>query len=124
MKRDQLFFWISTALFSLMMLMSATMYLTSPDIKTEFQRMGFPDFFRIELAIAKGLGAIALILPFVPKGLKIFAYVGFTINLTSAIITHVACGDPIENSIAPLLPGILLIISYLYYQKTNPIAKA
>ncbi len=73
------------------MLFSAYGYLTAPEIKGAFAGLGFTeDFFRIELAIAKLLGALALIIPFVPRGVKNFAYAGFTINLVSAIIAHVA----------------------------------
>ncbi|WP_262249191.1 DoxX family protein [Parapedobacter soli] len=91
MKTNKTIYWVSTGFFSAAMLFSAYGYLTAPEIKGAFAGLGFTeDFFRIELAIAKLLGALALIIPFVPRGVKNFAYAGFTINLVSAIIAHVA----------------------------------
>lgn len=91
MKKYTLIYWISTGLLSAFMLFSAYNYLTNPDIKGAFAGLGFTeDYFRIELAVAKILGALALLLPFVPKGIKNFAYAGFTINIVSAIIAHIA----------------------------------
>lgn len=56
-----------------------------------FAGLGFTeDYFRIELGIAKIVGSLALIIPFTPKILKNLAYAGFTINLVSAIIAHIA----------------------------------
>lgn len=91
MKNLRIIYWVSTILFSAFMLMSAYSYLTVPDMKGAFAGLGFTeDFFRIELALAKLLGALALLIPFAPKWLKNFAYAGFVINIISAIIAHVA----------------------------------
>ena|SRR5690606_24443561 len=91
MKNYKLIFWISTGLFSAFMLFSAYGYLTSEEMKGAFTYLGFPaDSFRIQLAVAKVLGVAALLLPFVPKTLKGLAYAGFTINLISALIAHIA----------------------------------
>jgi membrane-bound ClpP family serine protease len=91
MKNYTLVYWISTGLLAAFMLFSAYNYLTNPDIKGAFAGLGFTeDYFRIELAVAKILGALALLLPFVPKGIKNFAYAGFTINIVSALIAHIA----------------------------------
>ncbi|MBA4275681.1 DoxX family protein [Flavobacterium sp.] len=91
MKKYNLIYWISTGLFSAFMLFSAYNYLAAPEMKEAFASLGFTeDYFRIELAVAKFLGALALLLPFVPKGIKNFAYAGFSINIVSAIIAHIA----------------------------------
>lgn len=90
-KTNKIIFWISTGLFSASMIYSGYNYLAIPEMSRAFAGLGFTeDYFRIELAIAKILGALALIIPFVPKWIKNFAYVGFTINLVSAIIAHLA----------------------------------
>ena len=59
MKKTKIFYWASTAIVSAFMIFSAYLYLTSPDLKGAFEHLGFSDTFRIELAIAKLLGAIA-----------------------------------------------------------------
>lgn len=91
MQSKKIIYWVSTSLFSAAMLFSGYNYLFAPGIENAFAGLGFTeDYFRIELAIAKILGALVLILPFVPKSLKYFAYAGFAINLISAIIAHIA----------------------------------
>jgi hypothetical protein len=41
-----------------MIFYSAYAYLTKPEIKEAFHHLGFADYFRIELAVAKLIGAI------------------------------------------------------------------
>ncbi len=116
MKNYKLIFWISTGLFSAFMLFSAYGYLPSEEMKGAFIHFGFPaDSFRIQLAVAKVLGVAALLLSFVPKALKGLAYAGFTINLVSAVIAHVANGYHTYGFIA--FATITLILSYYSYLK-------
>lgn len=116
MKNHKLIFWISTGLFSAFMLFSAYGYLTSEEMKGAFTHFGFPaDSFRIQLAVAKVLGAAALLLPFVPRTLKGLAYSGFTINLVSALIAHVANGYHTYGLI--IFATITLVLSYYSYLK-------
>lgn len=79
--------------------------------------MGFNDTFRVELGIAKALGAIALLLPFLPKALKEWAYAGFGITLVSALIIHAASGHPMNMVIAPVIISIPLILSRFMWGK-------
>lgn len=118
MKKEKIIFWVTTGIFSLTMLLSANMYLTSAEVKEGFvQHLGIPDYLRIELAAAKILGSLALFLPFLPKGFKYFAYTGFTINLISAFIAHIALGDPAGDVIKPIIFLALLAASFIYYNK-------
>ena len=100
-----------------MMLFSAFAYLTNPEIKEGFIAMGFRDFFRIELATAKALGAIVLLLPMLPAVVKGFTYSGFAITFLSAFIAHIANGDPVFTALMPLIFLALLFFSYVYHQK-------
>lgn len=117
MKKERIIYWATTGLFSAMMLFSAYMYFTAPEAKVSFNHLGFPDYFRIELGIAKLFGAIALLLPFIPKRIKQFSYAGFTINLISAAIAHASSGDAVIAIVTPLLFLIVLVVSYLSYSK-------
>src|SRR5579871_6193811 len=94
MKTNKIIFWSSTILLVVMMLFSAYNYLTNEQIKGAFVHLGFPSYFRIELAVAKILGAIVLLLPFASQTLKTIAYAGFGITFISAFIAHVSSGDP------------------------------
>lgn len=112
-------YWISTSLFSAYMFLSAVFPLVSSDamaMANEYViRWGFPQFFHLEWEYAKILGAIAVILPMVPKRLKEFAYSGFIILLISAIITHVIHKDPISLAAPSVICLIILSVSYRYY---------
>jgi putative oxidoreductase len=118
MKKEKLFFWVSTGVFSLSMLFSATMYLTVEEVKAGFaEHLGIPAYLRVELAVAKILGALTLLLPFIPKGLKYFAYAGFTINLISASVAHIALGDPAQQVVMPVVFLVLLLVSFFCYMR-------
>lgn len=119
MKKDKIIFWTTTGIVAAMMLFSAFGYFTNPEMKEAFVHLGFPDYFRLELGTAKIIGAIVLLLPMIPKGIKQFAYFGFFITLVSAAIAHAAVGDPISNSIVPLVILGIVSISYKYYLKLN-----
>jgi len=103
-------YWISTGLFSAMMAMSAIAYLTQPMMVQAFHHLGFPDYFRVELAIAKLLGVAALLLP-VPERVKEWAFAGFLITLVSAIVAHSTVDGP-AKAVAPVVALGLLILSY------------
>lgn len=117
--KNKIIYWLSTAFISLWMLMSAVGYFLIPDMKENFHHLGFPDYFRIELGIAKILGALGILLPFVPTKLKEFSYFGFMLTFFSAIIAHLSVGDPFYVSLFPMFALIIILISFTYYHKLN-----
>lgn len=123
MNKTKIIYWVTTGLFSLMMLNSAYQYFTSPDMEAAFNHLGYPGYFRIQLGVAKIFGVLALVLPFVPKGFKEFAYAGFTIILFSAAIAHASIGDPAMGIIMPFILFGVLIASYVYYIKLRKLKK-
>lgn len=124
MKRDKIIYWVSTGILSVMMLFSAFSYLTNEEIKLGFEHMGFPDFFRIELAVAKILGAIVLLIPNFNSTIKQFAFFGFFLSFVSAFITHLSIGDPILAAIMPLVFIGLLALAYVYNNKMQQLKLA
>jgi hypothetical protein len=88
-----------------------------------FVHLGFPPYFKVELTIAKILGALALVIPTVPFKVKEFAYAGFAITLVSAAIAHFGRGDAHNLSVLyvidPLVFFCLLMISYYYFSKSQ-----
>ena len=121
MKTNKIIYWVSTSLISAMMLFAAYSYFTSPMAKTGFQHLGFPDYFRVELGIAKILGAIALILPWIPGKIKELAYFGFAIVFVSAFIAHLSSGDPLVVAFNPIMAFVFLIASYYTYHKLEKV---
>lgn len=85
-------YWLVTGLFCLQMTFTAYAQLQLPQVAASFAHLGFPDYFRVELSWAKFFG-VALLLAPVPARLKEWAYAGFAINLSSALIAHISVGD-------------------------------
>ena len=56
-------FWTVTALFCLQIGFTAYAQLSLPQVAEAFTRLGFPDYFRVELAWAKLLGIVLLLAP-------------------------------------------------------------
>lgn len=110
MKTKKIIFWTTTALMSAGMLMSSMMYLThNPKLVEGIKLLGLPMFMINLLGVAKLLGALALIQPFVPK-LREWAYAGFTFVLTGALWAHLSTSTPF----APVLVFVLLLaVSYI-----------
>jgi hypothetical protein len=118
MKRDKIFYWIATSLVSLSGLMAGIMYFASPYIGKEFKHLGFPDYFKFELAIANILGSFAIILPMISGRIKEWAYAGFAIAFISATTAHIAV-EGIPAATSPLVSLMFLSLSYVYYTKLN-----
>lgn len=107
-------YWIVTALFCLQMGFTAYAQLRLPQVAQEFTKLGFPDYFRVELSWAKLLGVILILAP-VPARLKEWSYAGFAINLASALIAHLAVGDGPEAWGFAAATGVLWGISYFLW---------
>jgi uncharacterized membrane protein YphA (DoxX/SURF4 family) len=105
-------YWVSTSLLCAMSLFAGYAYLSgSPQAVQGFAQVGYPQQLRIILGIVKPLGAIALLVPGLPR-LKEWAYAGFTFAWISAFIAHYLAKQAGE-AFAPLLLLALLIVSYL-----------
>ena len=118
MKRDKIIYWTTTGLLGAGMLFNAFLYLTSNQMVEAFKHLGFPDFLRVELAIAKIIGAIVLLLPIFGSKMKEWAYAGFGIAFISASIAHYTVNDPTANILMPIFFLVLLIVSNIFYSKT------
>jgi uncharacterized membrane protein YphA (DoxX/SURF4 family) len=118
MKAIKITYWTTTSLISLLMLFSVYAYLTQPAVDQGFHHLGYPSYFRVELAIAKFIGVIVLLSP-VPSRIKEWAYAGFTIVFISALIAHTVSGDPLLARINPIITLALLLVSYVTYHKSK-----
>ncbi|SHM75251.1 DoxX family protein [Mucilaginibacter sp. OK098] len=116
MKALKITYWVTTSIVALMMTYSAYAYLTQPAMTQAFNHLGFPSYFRIELAVAKLIGAILIITPLSSR-IKELAYAGFAITFISAFIAHTASGDPVSIRIMPVVFLVLLSVSYYTYYK-------
>jgi len=124
MKALKITYLITTSLIVLGMLFSVYNYFFNPALKAAFVHLGFPDWFRAELGIAKLLGALTLAIPVIPARIKEWAYIGFFINFFSAFLSHHEIGDPAFNLLAPLVLLLLLIVYYITFHKAVLSTKA
>jgi hypothetical protein len=109
-------FWIATVLLCLQLGFTAYAQLSLPQVAAAFQQLGFPGYFRVELALAKLLGVIALLAP-APARLKEWAYAGFAFTLVSALIAHFAVGDPPAAWSFAAGTSVLWVVSYVLWRR-------
>jgi len=106
---------ISTALLTLIMLFSVTMYIVNHEtIRENFTNLGYPTYLIYPLAAAKILGLIAI---WSGKSvtLKQWAYAGFFFNFVLALVAHIMIADgQYQFSIIAL---VVLLISVVYDRK-------
>jgi hypothetical protein len=112
-------FWIATVLFCLQIGFTAYAQLRLPQVAEAFAHLGFPDYFRVELAWAKLIGVVLLLVP-VPARLKEWVYAGFAITLVSALIAHFSVGDGPEAWGWAAGTGVLWALSYLLWRRVEP----
>jgi putative copper export protein len=116
MKALKITYWVTTAIVAIMMTYSAYAYLTQPAIAQAFIHLGFPSYFRVELAVAKLIGAILILTPLSSR-VKEWAYAGFAFTFISAFIAHTASGDPVSVRTMPVVFLAVLAVSYYTWYK-------
>jgi hypothetical protein len=113
-KRDRAIYWTTTGIIAVLMLWSSFNFAFSATQQDAFRHLGLPNWFRLELTIAKVLGVVALLLPATPELVREFAYFGFALTLVSAEVAHQASGDSILLAVPHALFLGILVLSYLY----------
>ncbi len=112
----KIIYWTATGIIAAVMLCSALNFSLNKEMEGAFAHLGLPNWFRVELTVAKILGSLALLIPTIPNRIKEFAYCGFAITLISAIIAHSSSGDGLA-SLDPLVFLGVLVVSYWYYHR-------
>ena len=104
MRQTAVAYWLATDLLALFMTKSGQAYLTQHTGRMECQRLGFPNYFRVELGADQIWGVLALLGP----RLKEWAYAGVVMLLVSAGIAHLAAGESLRACTGPVvLLGVL-----------------
>ena len=107
----KLVFWVSTALFSLVIIGSIFLYLTQYErFSAGFLKLGYPSYLVYPLVVAKTLGLIAILTRKI-DWLKEWAYAGFFFNLTLSLVAHFALNT--GNHLNALLAMVFMLISYV-----------
>lgn len=115
-------YWIFAILAGLAMFGSGIFNLMRPpEIVENYHNLGYPEFMPLILGPAKILGAIGILVPKFPA-IKEWAYAGSSFVLTGAIISHLLNGDPAQATFAPVIPLLLVLVSYYFFRKKSPFA--
>ena len=111
-------YWIVTSLMAALMIFSAV-----PDVLMVegavqiFTHLGYPKYLIPFIGVAKILGALAVIIPGLPRSLKEWAYAGLAIDLVGALYSHFSVGDPAVFFIVPAVALVLVFVSYFLYHR-------
>ncbi|HAA13730.1 MAG TPA: DoxX family protein [Cytophagales bacterium] len=112
-------YWISTLLTAVYLTWSAYSYLFSQAMIEGLKKFGFPNFFRIELAVLKFIAVVILLIPQVPLQVKDWAYAGVGCFYLTAIIGHWAHKDPWVINLLNVFLFVVLVVSNIYLRKLN-----
>jgi hypothetical protein len=116
MEQKKTLYWIAKSYISFFMLFTA--YYSFTHAK-DLQMLGYPDYLRIELTILKIIGAIVLLLPFVPLRVKEWVYAGFIITMVSALIAHICVEDMVSKIVFVSVDLVLIFLSMRYVSKKD-----
>ena len=117
MKKYKIIFWITTILIFLGEGVMSALTINAENAKQGFHMLGYPEYFRIMLTIGKIIGALLLIIPFVPARIKEWAYVAFGIDFLAAFISIWAVAGLHGSTFTPLIAFAVLLASYTSYHK-------
>ncbi len=115
MKTTKIIYWVTTSIICLFA--STAIFMNSEMAIEGTKHVGIPRCLGLEISIGQLIGLVLLIVPAVPARLKEWAYVGFGILYISAVVAHIAIGDPINNTVMAIVFFGLLLASYTSFHK-------
>ena len=112
MKRPSALYWTATTLVAVAFFVPGVGNLMhASHIELDMAHLGYPSYFLSILGCWKVLGAIAILLPGLPR-LKEWAYAGMVFDLTGAAASRAAMGDGTPMILVPLLIGSVALMSW------------
>jgi len=106
-------YWATTALVAVAFIVPGIGNLIhAPHFAQDMAHLGYPAYFLTVLGTWKVLGALAIVLPGLPR-LKEWAYAGMIFDLTGAAASRVASGDAAIAAIAPLIIAAVVVTSWV-----------
>ena len=113
MKHRTFTFWSATALVCVAFVGSGFANLFhSPHVAADMARLGYPRYFSTILGAWKILGAVAVVVPRLPR-LKEWAYAGMIFDLSGAAISRAIAGDGVPGIAPPLFVAALVVASWV-----------
>lgn len=118
-KKTVVIFWITTTILFLFEGVLPALTSHTEMAKEGIRHLGYPLYFGNTLVVFKVLGALVLILPFVPMRIKEWAYAGFAFDFIFAAVSLIVVDGFSLMALAPLAFLGILIVSYM----SNPHAR-
>ena len=113
-KRNKIIYWIATIWLSLGMLSTGIVQLLRTKEEVDMMtRLGYPVYFLTIIAVWKILGVVAVLMPKFPL-LKEWAYAGFFIAMSGAIVSHLIVGHEARELFGPTLLLVLTVVSWYF----------
>ena len=117
-KRNKIIYWIATIWLSLGMVAGGVQQLLQIGGYVEILRhVGYPRYFMSIIGAWKILGVVAILIPGF-RLLKEWAYAGFFFVMSGAVISHLAVGDGIGETL-PAATLLLLTVTSWYFRPVN-----
>ncbi len=118
-KTTNILYWVFTILFAALMIFSSVGGIQPSEQAVEMihKGMGFPVYFIQFISWAKIAGAVAILIPFVSKTIKEWAYAGLFFDLTGAVFSIVAAFGFNAGLLGMLLWFATGIASYYFWIK-------
>lgn len=115
-------YWTATILGPASFVIGACLHLTrDPQVMATLAHLGYPPYFATILGVWKLLGAIAIVVPGLPR-IKEWAYAGFFFDLTGAAATRAFVGDGPADIVAPLVFLALVMASWALRPTTRTLS--
>ena len=113
----KIIYWVSTVIIAAFLMMGI-FFLHNPMAAEGSKHLGFSgDWFRYELTIGNFIGGLILLLPFIGKRIKEWAYVAVGIVYISAFIAHLSIDGVGSEAATAVIFFAILLTSYITYHK-------
>lgn len=114
-------YWTFTILFAILMIFDGIGGVTKQPAGVEvINHLGYPVYSMVIFGVAKLLGALA-ILQNKYKAIKEWAFAGFAFNFISAFASRTAVGDPVTETIFPLIMLAVLFVPYFLWKRYDQV---
>ncbi|MFA6978000.1 MAG: DoxX family protein [Ignavibacteriaceae bacterium] len=115
MKKLKITFWITTGIIFLFegVMPAFTFQTEMAKEGIRIRHLGYPEYFGNAFVVFKVLGALALIIPQIPRRIKEWAYAGFAFDFIFATISHWAVDGFGGQTIFTIVFIVILSIAYI-----------
>jgi len=117
MKKLKIVFWITTLIIFLFDGVMPAFTFQTEMAKEGIRHLGYPEYFGNAFVVFKVLGALALIIPKIPRRIKEWAYAGFAFDFIFATISLWVVDGFGGQTLFPVVFILILVTAYVTDQK-------